>query len=156
MCLCCKWEKQIPLLLLRVTNASWRRANFSKSQAFAFLAIGAGVENKEFAIPQTSCKSHQAHSYFFPKRSYLLWGGEKFENKGIKFGRWGHLTSLLVCSSSKQIQRLMVIFFREDRIKVIRSFINGMNSYMSAIGWFEIKNIAKSTTDPRVEFGLPK
>ena len=39
---------------------------------------------------------------------------------------------------------------------MIRSFIKGMNSYMSAIGWFEIKNIAKGTTDPRVEFSLPK
>ena len=101
-------------------------------------------------------KSHQAHSYFFPKRSYLLWGGEKFENKGIKFGRWGHLTSLLVCSSSKQIQRLMVIFFREGRIKVIRSFINGMNSYISAIGRLKMKNIVKGEMDPRVEFGLQK
>ena len=53
-------------------------------------------------------------------------------------------------------QRLMVIFFRGGRIKVIRSFINGMNSYISAIGRLKMKNIVKGEMDPRVEFGLQK
>ena len=51
---------------------------------------------------------------------------------------------------------MMVIFFREGRIKVIRSFINGMNSYISAIGRLKMKNIVKGEMDPRVEFGLQK
>ena len=155
MCLCCKWEKQIPLLLLRVTNASWRRANFSKSQAFAFLAIGAGVENKEFAIPQTSCTNHTKLTHISSQKEAICCEVRKsLKIRGLNLAVGGTFYFIGVFQQQTNSEVQGDIFSWGH--KVIRSFINGKNSYMSAIGWFEIKNIAKGTTDPRVEFGLPK